>query len=278
MLLDILLQIFESFGDMDAMTKIIGVVMTAVIAFFAAMMKTKIFGDFMSGIIFNISGNMMNKSGNFFKRIFKIKSKSGDHRKKSRKKSEEMEEVSSPVKETDIYNHDLFNYLDFWLYNQIPSVQLKTQYRTAIFRKYLHIYFKTYKDSILDFIREGEFKEMDGSKLRKQLLKLITDTTQKMEMEMRQINIPEVIIVKMKSVLNDRINLTMDLINSICDSSFYDSPDNLLKIYSFLNIIHSILDNTISNVEPVCNKLNGELSGLSIDGYIEPMSGSDNNI
>ena len=122
--------------------------------------------------------------------------------------------------------------MDFWLYNQIPSVSLKTQYRTAIFRKYLHIYFKTYKESILDFIREGDFKEMDGSKLRKQLLKLITDTTQKMEIEMRQIGIPDVIIVKMKSVLNDRINLTMDLINSICDSSFYDSPDNLLKIYS----------------------------------------------
>ena len=76
----------------------------------------------------------------------------------------------------------------------------------------------------------------------------------------------------MKNVLNDRINLTMDLINSICDSSFYDSDENHLKMYSFLNIIHSILDNTISNVEPVCNNLNGELSGLTLDGHVEPVS------
>ena len=94
---------------------------------------------------------------------------------------------------------------------------------------------------------------------------------------MKMIGIPDVIITKMKFSLNDRIDLTMDLINSICDSSFYDSENNNLKIYTFLNIIHSILDNTISNVEPVCNSLNGELSGLSMDGHVEPPSKHGSN-
>ena len=187
-------------------------------------------------------------------------------------KQPEVPENPIGVKEVDIINHDVLNYIDFWLYNHIPSINLRTQYRTAVFRKYLHIYFKTYRDVIYDFIRDDSYKTMESSQLRKSLLHLITDITRLMENEMRSVGIPDVIILKMKNVLNDRINLTMDLINSICDSSFYDSENNLLKIYSFLNIIHSILDNTISKIEPVCDDLNGELSGLSIDGYTEPVS------
>lgn len=174
------------------------------------------------------------------------------------------------VSSSDIKNHDLFNYIDFWIYNQIPSIILNTKYRTIVFRKYLHFYFKAYKDSILEFINNEEYKNMTTPLLKKKLLHLITSTTIKMEVEMRDNDIPEVIIIKMKNVLNNRINLTRDLIEQISDSTFYDSNDNLLKIYSFLNIIHSILDNTISNIEPVCNNINGELGGLSIDGVTEP--------
>ena len=46
---------------------------------------------------------------------------------------------------------------------------------------------------------------------------------------MKKSNIPEVIILKMKLKNNDSLNLTIDLINSICDSNFYNSDDNLLK-------------------------------------------------
>ena len=178
------------------------------------------------------------------------------------------------IMESDIINHDFFNYVDFWLYNQIPSITLKTQYRTAVFRKYLHIYYKTYRDLTQDFVRSGSYKNMNSSELRKELLHLITDVIRHMEMEMRQIHIPEVIIIKMKNVLSDRISLTVDLINSICDSSFYDGEENYLKIYSFLNIVHSILDNTMSNVTSVCDELNGELVGLSMDGFTEPQKRS----
>jgi len=175
------------------------------------------------------------------------------------------------VTSSDINNHDLFNYIDFWLYNQIPSITLKTKYRTLVFRKYLHFYFKAYKDTIQEFISGEEYKNMSSKYLKKKLLNLITSTTIKMEAQMREHDIPEVIIIKMKNVLNNRLNLTRDLIEQISDSTFYDSQNNLLKIYSFLNIIHSILDNTISNIEPVCNNINGELGGLSIDGITEPI-------
>lgn len=173
---------------------------------------------------------------------------------------------------SDIVNHDLFNYIDFWLYNQIPSIILKTKYRTVVFRKYLHFYFKAYKDVIQDFVDSDEYKTMTPILLKKKLLGLITSTTIKMESDMREHKIPEIVIIKMKNVMNNRINLTRDLIEQISDSTFYDTEKNLLKIYSFLNIVHSILDNTISNIEPVCNSINGELGGLTLDGYTEPLS------
>lgn len=174
------------------------------------------------------------------------------------------------IKETDIINHDFFNYVDFWIYNQIPTITLRTQYRTAVFRKYLHIYYKTYRDITKDYVRNGHYKTMTGAELRNSLLQLVTNIIRTMEIEMKEVNIPDVVIIKMKNSLSDRINLKIDLINSICDSSFYDGEENFLKVYSFLNIIHSILDNTMSNVAPVCNGINGEMAGLSMDGFVEP--------
>lgn len=176
------------------------------------------------------------------------------------------------VKSIDIDNHNLFNYIDFWIYNQIPSMTLKTRYRTIAFRKYLHFFFHTHKEKILHFLKEREYKHVGSQRLKSTLLRLMTEITIEMENKMRKAGIPEVIIVKMKNEMNDKTNLTRDLIESISDSSFYDSDDNLLKVYSFLNIIHSILDNTISNIEPVCNNINGELSGLTMEGVTEPIS------
>ena len=75
--------------------------------------------------------------------------------------------------------------------------------------------------------------------------------------------IPKVIIEKMKVRNNDTINLTIDLIEGICGSNFYDSDNNYLKVYSILNIILSVLDNTISNSESTCDSINGQLAGMS---------------
>jgi hypothetical protein len=64
------------------------------------------------------------------------------------------------------------------------------------------------------------------------------------------------------------------LIEGICNSQFYESEKNYLKVYSILNIILSILENTISNSEQTCNGINGQLKGqkFSESGktYIEP--------
>jgi hypothetical protein len=85
------------------------------------------------------------------------------------------------------------------------------------------------------------------------------------EREMIEAGIPKIVIEKMKVKNNDMINLIIDLIGGICNSTFYNSDHNLLKIYSILNIVLSILENTISGSESTCNSINGQLAGLSFN-------------
>lgn len=186
---------------------------------------------------------------------------------KFKRKERKISQIS--VRDSDIIHHEIFNLVDFWVYSKIPTLTLNTEFRTVVFRKYLHIYFKSYKDVLHIFVNGGKFKKLDNSELRQSLLKLITDIVFEYESEMRKVGLPDIIISGMKSKNNDTLNLTMDLINSICDSDFYNSENNLLKIYSFLNIVLSILENTLSHCEEVSNSINGQMVGLTYGGYTE---------
>lgn len=166
------------------------------------------------------------------------------------------------ITDSDISNHDIFNYIDFWTYSKVPTMQFSTEYRSVVFRKYLTIYLKTYKRKLSDFVVSKEYQEMDDSKVWKALLDLINQIIHDYEKEMIESGIPKIIVDKMKIVNNDTISLTIDLIEGVCSSRFYDSDKNFLKIYSILNILLSVLENTISNSESVCNSINGALKGL----------------
>jgi hypothetical protein len=126
----------------------------------------------------------------------------------------------------------------------------------------------------LKFVQSKEYQEMDAAKLRTTLLNLINSIIFDYEREAQDAGIPKIVIEKMKAKNNDTITLTIDLIEGVCSSQFYQSEKNLLKVYSILNIILSVLENTISSSETVCNSINGQLKGLKfIDGdkiYIEP--------
>lgn len=174
------------------------------------------------------------------------------------------------ITESDITNHDIFNYIDFWTYSKVPTFNFSTEYRTAVFRKYLSIYLKTYKSNISEFVNVKEYQDMDDPKIWKALLDLINRIIRDYEKEMEEVGITKIVIEKMKSKNNDTITLTIDLIEGICNSQFYSSDKNLLKVYSILNILLSVLENTISNSENVCNSINGALKGLKYDGKVEP--------
>lgn len=171
----------------------------------------------------------------------------------------------SDLTESDIINHDIFNYIDFWVYSKIPTFQFSTEYRTIVFRRYLSIFLKKYKENLSDFVSQGKYQNMDQSELWKNLLNLINNIVFTYEKDFESSGIPKIVINKMKSKNNDTITLTIDLIESIINSKFYQSDKNLLKMYSILNIILSVLESTITNSEPICNSINGQLKGLRID-------------
>ena len=111
-------------------------------------------------------------------------------------KSNDLNIVRS-ITDSDITNHDIFNYIDFWTYSKVPTFQFSTEYRTAVFRKYLTIYLKSYKKNISDFTNSKEYQEMDEAKLHTTLLNLINRVVYDYERESQEFGIPKIIIDKM---------------------------------------------------------------------------------
>lgn len=188
-------------------------------------------------------------------------------------RSNNVSKVKS-IAENDILNHDIFNYIDFWMYSKVPTFRFSTEYRTVVFRKYLQIFLKKHKENLKIYIDKKDFEKMENAELWTSLLSLINNIIYDYEKEMEKSGIPKVVIEKMKVRNNDTISLTIDLIEGVCNSQFYESEGNLLKIYSILNIMLSILENTISNSDTICNSINGQLKGMKFyDGgqeFIEP--------
>ena len=178
------------------------------------------------------------------------------------------------INDSDITNHDIFNYIDFWTYSKVPTFQFSTEFRTAVFRKYLTIYLKNYKRNIEKFLADKSYETMDEPQILKGFLNLINQTVYDYEREMVEAGITPIIIEKMKVKNNDNISLTIDLVEGVCSSQFYNSENNLLKIYSILNILLTVLESTVNNAEGVCNTINGQLKGLTFEGKTEP--GKDN--
>lgn len=222
-----------------------GAVFVVILFLLVAVFKSKWFSNFLSKL-----------SDKFIERFMKNKIKNDDQVRN--------------INDSDISNHDIFNYIDFWMYSKVPTFQFSTEYRTAVFRRYLTIYLRSYKNNIAKFITSKEYQEMDDAKLSTTMLNLINRIVYDYEREMKEVGIPDVIIEKMKVKNNDTITLTIDLIEGICSSQFYSSDKNYLKVYSILNILLSVLENTMSNSEGVCNSINGQLKGLNFDGKKEP--------
>ncbi len=187
-----------------------------------------------------------------------------------RNKTKDVNSHVKMITDSDITNHDIFNYIDFWTYSKVPTIQFSTEYRTVVFRKYLTIYLKSYKKKISEFVVSKDYQLMDDAKVWKALLDLINQIVYDYEREMIDAGIPKIIVEKMKAKNNDTITLTIDLIEGICNSQFYDSEKNFLKVYSILNILLSVLENTISHSEATCNSINGQLKGLKFEGKVEP--------
>jgi hypothetical protein len=176
--------------------------------------------------------------------------------------------------EKDILNHDIFNYVDYWIVNRISAFEFSTDYRTIVFRRYLVIFLESYKNLIKQYVNSKEFENMAESELWNSIFELFNSIILDYERNMEKSGIPLIVIEKMKVKNNDMFLLIIDLAQGICNSPFYNSEKNLLKVYSILNILLSVLDGTLSNVDEVCNSINGQLKGMKFSfggkDYVEP--------
>ena len=170
--------------------------------------------------------------------------------------------LANNITEADITSHEIFNYINLWKYSMVPTMNFSTEYRTVVFRKYLSIYLGCYRDDLKEFL-DTDYESMGPSEIKGAFLDMINKIIYDYERKMVDAGIPHIIVEKMKVRNNDTIHLTIDLIEGICGSNFYDSDNNYLKVYSILNIILSVLDNTISNSDSTCDSINGQLAGLS---------------
>ena len=59
------------------------------------------------------------------------------------------------------------------------------------------------------------------------------------------------------------------MVEGICSSQFYDSEQNLLKVYSILNILQTVLENTVNSSNVICDGINGVLKGQTYNGFTE---------
>lgn len=171
---------------------------------------------------------------------------------------------------SDITNHDIFNHIDYWTHSKIPIYTFSSEYRKVVFRKYLTIYLRSHKRLLRDIVVSGDYRKMEKAELWKTWLDTFNRIVMDYESECRTAGIPEIVISKMKEKNNESIQLMIELSNSIIHSGFYDDDDNLLRVFSIMNIMFSVIESTIMNAEKVGNSINGELRGLSMDGHTEP--------
>jgi hypothetical protein len=223
-----------------------GFLFLSIIVIMGSVIKSEWFGKWLSKV-----------SDKFVERFMRNKTKSIDNQVRN-------------ITDSDITNHDIFNYIDFWMYSKVPTFQFSTEYRTVVFRKYLSIYLRNYKNDISSFVTSKKYQTMDQAEIWRDLLNLINTIVYDYEREMIEAGLPKIVVDKMKLKNNDTITLTIDVIEGNSNSQFYTSDKNLLKVYSILNILLSELENTISNSEEVCDSINGQLKGLKFDGKIEP--------
>ena len=63
-------------------------------------------------------------------------------------KTKEVTSVEISITDSDVSNHDIFNYIDLWTYSKVPTIQFSTEYRTVVFRKYFTTFLTLYKENI----------------------------------------------------------------------------------------------------------------------------------
>lgn len=218
-----------------------------------------VFGTIVVIIIYIIVNNLANDDNLLGKILTWIKKKMGI------KPTKNINEVS----DSDIINHEIFNNIDVWTQSQIPTLNFKTDFRNAVFKKYLIIFCKKYKEHLKEYVENEEYKNKDKFELKQSFYDLINKIVFDYERECTEVGIPKIVIEKMKIKNLEFLTISLSLISSLCDFEQIETENNSIKVKSILNVLNTLLENVIDYSEEVCSSINGELKGIYFEGIKE---------
>jgi hypothetical protein len=178
--------------------------------------------------------------------------------------------VGQVLSSSALVHNTLFSSVDYWVSSVVPSMEFSTSYRNIVFKKYLTLYLTSYKEVISDFVYTEGYVNMDSDEFEQSLRGLINKVVVESDKKMSSAKIPDVVVNKMKAENEKILSLTLDFVGAVSRSKNQVDEKNIAKMQTFLTLINYLLQTIVDGSVGVCNSINGQLSGLSMDGETEP--------
>lgn len=176
-------------------------------------------------------------------------------------------EADTNIKNSDIENHHIFNKMNNLLYRDIYTVDFGEDTMNILMRDYLSIIIKEFKVGIKVFVNKGDYIKMTPTEYTSELNRVINEILCKIDREVENRSLPVILVDNMKLKTITAVNFFMEITAGIASSHHYEN--NLIKTFSILNILSTVLDNLITKSSiKVADFIYEDLKGISYKGKI----------
>ena len=170
----------------------------------------------------------------------------------------------------DPKEHYFFSEVDLILEYKIPNFSIKignevNEARTVLFRDMLNVKFKLWRQMLVD-VCESDYQNISDKKMeayfKKKVYKLVNDY----EFRWREMGVPKKVIDKFNEWHKIRVQVFIDTIERIFDSTGQAGPHG--KLISILEHNRTLLAFTMDDIEKTLSGMNGYLKDEKYKGLI----------
>lgn len=153
--------------------------------------------------------------------------------------------------------HPVFDRLNQYRNKSIYDFKIQNKYKRLIIKKFLEIKFDTIRDYLGRDMCTNCYKKCDnGTTMVEHMLRAI----QEYERKSIEIGIPEDFILKFKSFHQPKVDIGIELIETVCNGDFH--ANCVEKQFSMFDFIQGIMAITLSDMQKTANSFNGNLDNL----------------
>lgn len=156
-------------------------------------------------------------------------------------------------------NHMFFEKCAYWLNYQIDNIELPSQRKEKMAKKFLSNYVIKFREMLTSYINDGNFDHPED------LLKLYFKTMKYVRDSSLAIGIPQLFLDKYDEYQDAQTLAINEELKSIVSSSFYKT--NMDKIIAIFDVITYAFIYVILNAEESLTNMNGELE-KALEGTI----------